>query len=292
MTSIATEWRGLADTVRSYHTAYRAGDPRLQGRGAYAFSDVNETDGRDSDGHEGCPSCRAQELRAKPPHRLNRRSALRLAAGAGAAIAVAPHLRSGGARPVDLHAAERVVANPNWPAPAMVTRAQWGANEALRGGAPDYDSVVEKLIVHHTATPSDPSDPAAVVRGIYTHALDGGAYIDIQYNWLIDAQGRLYEGRWAADYPGGAPHTGELNGANVRGGHALNHNSRTIGVCFIGTFIDTSPTDAAIETLVGAPRVEVRALGHRSTRRRSLHRRCRADRDPRQHLRSPRHEAD
>ena len=112
-------------------SAYRAGDPRSQGRGAYAFSDVNETDGRDSDGHEGCPSCRAQELRAEPPHRLNRRSALRLAAGAGAAIAVAPHLRSGGARPVDFRAAERVVANPNWPAPAMVTRAQWGANEAL-----------------------------------------------------------------------------------------------------------------------------------------------------------------
>ena len=212
---------------------------------------MNETDGRDSDSHEGCPACRSSERRDQPSHRLNRRSALRLAASAGAALAVAPHLRPGGARPVDLGSAERIVANPNWPAPAMVTRAQWGANEALRGGAPDYDSVVQKLIVHHTATPSNPSDPAAVMRSIYTHALDGGEYIDIQYNWLIDAQGRLYEGRWARDYPPGAPHTGELNNANVRGGHSLNHNSRTIGVSFIGTFTASSPTDAAIETLVG-----------------------------------------
>ena len=148
----------------------------------------------------------------------------------------------------------------------MVTRAQWGANEALRGGAPDYDSVVQKLIVHHTATPSNPSDPAAVMRSIYTHALDGGEYIDIQYNWLIDAQGRLYEGRWARDYPPGAPHTGELNNANVRGGHSLNHNSRTIGVSFIGTFTASSPTRRRDRDARGLPRVEVRAVGNRSAR--------------------------
>jgi hypothetical protein len=54
---------------------------------------------------------------------------------------------------------------------AMVTRAV-GANEALRGGAPRLRLVVEKLIVHHTATPSDPSDPAAVARD--PTPLDGG----------------------------------------------------------------------------------------------------------------------
>src|SRR5262249_47615000 len=42
--------------------------------------------------------------------------------------------------------------------PAIVTRAQWGANERLRNGAPDYDATVEKIIVHHTATRNGPQD--------------------------------------------------------------------------------------------------------------------------------------
>jgi hypothetical protein len=225
---------------------------------AYAFPDVNEPDdhgpggasGRGSDDHDGCPACASGGQRDTPQHRLNRRSALRLAAGAGAVLAVAPHVRSNASRPVDLRTASRTVANPNWPPPPIITREQWGANEALRSVGPSYDASVEKLIVHHTATPSNPSDPAATVRGIYTHAVTSGEYIDIQYNWLIDHHGRLYEGRWSDGYPPGAAHVGEHAGANVRGGHAENHNSRTIGVTFIGTYTDTSPPEVAIETLV------------------------------------------
>ncbi|MGH8976635.1 MAG: hypothetical protein ACRDV7_01075, partial [Acidimicrobiia bacterium] len=74
---------------------------------------------------------------------MDRRSALRLAAGAGAALAVAPHLRATAPRAVDLSDSPRIVANPNWPAPAIITRAQWGANEALRSVGPSYDAQVE-----------------------------------------------------------------------------------------------------------------------------------------------------
>jgi N-acetylmuramoyl-L-alanine amidase len=194
---------------------------------------VNEADGRESDRRT----------------RLGRRDALRLAAGAGAALAVAPHLRGGGGHAVDLGTARRAVANPNWPVPPLVTRGEWGADESIRKAGQEYDSIVEKVIVHHTATPSNPPDPAAVMRAIYREAV-AGEYIDIQYNWLIDHNGKLYEGRWATDYPFGAPHTGEKNGANVRGGHALAHNSRTSGISFIGTYTDVSPPEVAVETLV------------------------------------------
>ena len=212
---------------------------------------MNSFDGHEPD-HDDCPACRdaAGVASRQPRTRLNRRAALRLAAGAGAAIAVAPRLRPPvGGRAVDLSRAPRVVANPNWPAPPMITRGQWGANEGIRRGGQAYDTNVEKVIVHHTATPSNPSDPASVLRGIYNNAV-AGEYIDLQYNWMIDHHGRLYEGRWATDYPAGVLHTGELNGAQVRGGHSLNSNSRTIGVSFIGTYSDFSPPEVAIETLV------------------------------------------
>jgi hypothetical protein len=193
--------------------------------------------------HHACPDCNTG---------LTRRAALRLGIGASAAAAIAPHLDLGSrALDVDLSGAARAaVRQPNWPPPPIVTRAQWGANEAIRKGGADYDSVVEKLIVHHTVTPNNPPDPAGVLRSIYTHAVSGD-YIDVQYNWLIDHNGRIYEGRWARDFPGGEAHDGETaDGRNVRGGHSLNHNSRTIGIAFMGTHTTSLPTPPAIEALV------------------------------------------
>jgi len=195
----------------------------------------------EQESHDDCPACRAG---------LTRRTALRMAAGGGALLATAPLLPSGAHRPVALDGARSLAApRPDWPLPAIVTRAEWGANEALRKGGQEYDGTVEKIVVHHTVTPNNPADPAAVLRGIYQTAV-AGEYIDVQYNWMIDHNGRIYEGRWATDYPPGAPHTGERNGANVRGGHALAHNSRSIGVAFMGTYTDFRPPDVAIEALV------------------------------------------
>jgi hypothetical protein len=185
---------------------------------------------------------------------LSRRAALRLGLGAGATAALTPYLArldtdaagvalDGTAHPIAVH-------QPNWPAPPIVTRARWGANEAIRKGGAEYDTAVEKLVVHHTVTPNNPSDPAGVLRSIYSHALSSG-YLDVQYNWLIDHHGRIYEGRWARDYPPGHVHDGESAGdRNVRGGHALNHNSRTIGIAFMGTYTNSMPPARAVESLV------------------------------------------
>ena len=138
---------------------------------------------------------------------------------------------------------------PSWPPPPIVTRAQWGCNEALRKPGQSYNSIVEKIVVHHTVTPNNPTDPAAVVRSVYQYHVSG-EYIDIAYHFLIDQNGRIYEGRWARDYPAGAPHIGENAAhASVQGAATLGHNPRTIAVAMLGTFTDVLPTPAAMAAL-------------------------------------------
>jgi ribosomal protein L24E len=209
----------------------------LHRRGPHAGTFVNESP------QHSCPGCASG---------VTRRDALRLGLGAGAAAAIAPHVDLVGVSPTyDTSAAELAVARQlHWPPPPIVTRAEWGADESIRRPGADYDSTIEKLIVHHTVTPNNPPDPAAVLRSIYSYAVSRD-YIDVPYNWLIDHTGRIYEGRWARDYPAGAVHNGEsANDLNVRGAHALNHNPRTIGIAFMGTYTTTLPPQPAIDSLV------------------------------------------
>ena len=185
-------------------------------------------------------------------HRISRRAALQLGAGAGAAALAAPYLgRLGGSGVVDLTGAEPAVAvyNMFWKVPGMITRPQWGANEALRKPGQVYDYTISKIIVHHTGTPNSITNYAGLCRGILANET-AGEYIDIAYNWLIDPLGNIYEGRWARDYAANQAHTGELNGGNVRGGHAIYHNSNTIGVALMGDYQDVDPPAAMIDALV------------------------------------------
>jgi uncharacterized protein with LGFP repeats len=141
--------------------------------------------------------------------------------------------------------------------PAVITRAGWGANEsyALNSGgyvrfAPSFNPL-QKMIVHHTAGRNNDPNPAATIRAIYyDHAVLRG-YGDIDYNFLIDAQGRVYEGRRAWTYTPATNPTGEdLAGNVVRGSHAKHFNDATMGVVLLGNFTDVMPTTAARTTLV------------------------------------------
>jgi len=184
--------------------------------------------------------------------RLTRRAALQLGAGAGAAAVAAPYLARmhGAQRAFDIEDAQlSFVPIPNWPVPPIVTRGQWGANEALRKPGQTYDASVLKLIVHHTGTPNSVTDYAGLCRGILANETSG-EYIDIAYNWLIDPNGRIYEGRWARNYPAGAPHTGENLGANVRGAHAIYNNAHTVGIALMGTYDTIDPPPPMVSALV------------------------------------------
>ena len=136
--------------------------------------------------------------------------------------------------------------------PDIITRAEWGADESIRKNDQKY-APITKLFVHHTVTSPDGQDPdsAATVRAIYAYHVQGNGWDDIGYNFLVDAQGRIYEGRWARDYARGETPTGEdLNDNGVIGAHVLDHNAGSAGVALLGDFSGGAPSEQARAALV------------------------------------------
>jgi hypothetical protein len=144
--------------------------------------------------------------------------------------------------------------------PAVISRAGWGADESLRFDAtgneiwPPAFYPVQKVIVHHTATPNSDPDPAATIRSIYYyHAVTQG-WGDIGYNFLIDEAGNVFEGRYSRQYAPGESPTGEdPNGNGVTAAHAQGYNSGTVGIALLGTLTNqdaTPPARAALEHLI------------------------------------------
>ncbi|MBC7261581.1 MAG: N-acetylmuramoyl-L-alanine amidase, partial [Chloroflexi bacterium] len=119
--------------------------------------------------------------------------------------------------------------------PVIIPRAAWGADERLMTWPPEYRTV-RKFVIHHTATSNADLDPAATVRAIYYyHAVTRG-WGDIGYNYLIDSQGRIYEGRYG--------------GEGVVGGHAKQYAWGSIGVSLIGNYDEVAMTAAMERSLV------------------------------------------
>ena len=136
--------------------------------------------------------------------------------------------------------------------PTIIPRSGWGADESLRFDAsgqetwPPEFSPMQKAIVHHTAGRNGDPNPAATIRAIYWAKSISRGYGDIGYNFLIDEQGRIYEGRHSRDYASGKSPTGEdLAGNVVRGVHARNNNYGTVGIALLGNFQKRQPTTAA-----------------------------------------------
>ena len=123
--------------------------------------------------------------------------------------------------------------------PPVITRAAWGANESIVGGAPSYASRLAFSVVHHTAgaRPTSPSQSAAVVRGILTYHVRSNGWNDIGYNFLVDPFGQIFEGR-----AGGIAR-------NVVGAHAAGFNTGSVGVAVIGTYDASKITAETREAL-------------------------------------------
>jgi len=133
------------------------------------------------------------------------------------------------------------------------SRAAWGADESLRYAAdgteiwpPEYYPV-QTLTVHHTDDGSTDPDPAAVVRAIYRNDTVGKGYGDIGYNFLIDRNGLVYEGRWSGT--DGTP-AHDASGRLVTGAHVQGYNSGNLGIALLGTLTTTPPTTAARTALI------------------------------------------
>jgi len=128
-------------------------------------------------------------------------------------------------------------------APPIITRAEWGANEAIRRNrkkGPKYADNVHIAIVHHTAGTNNysRSQSAAIVRGIELYHVQGNGWDDIGYNFLVDKYGQVFEGRY-----------GGMEKAVV-GAHAMGFNFGAVGVALLGNYNGAGLTAAARASLV------------------------------------------
>jgi hypothetical protein len=124
--------------------------------------------------------------------------------------------------------------------PVIVLRAGWHADESIRRKAPRVATTLKLAVVHHTATTNVYScaRSASIVRGIEVYHVKGNGWDDIGYNFLVDACGQVFEGRY-----GGIER-------NVVGAHSGGFNTGTVGVSMIGTYEHVAPSKAQQDALV------------------------------------------
>lgn len=132
----------------------------------------------------------------------------------------------------------------------IITRDEWGANPASwdSNSSADIDDPsrliwypvyykAARIVVHHTASTPNSTNPAASVRAIYLYHSYVREWRDIGYNYLIDQNGTIYEGK--------------LGGDETQGYHAFGAANRmSIGISLIGDFTSTTPTTKTRSSLV------------------------------------------
>jgi hypothetical protein len=156
-------------------------------------------------------------------------------------------------------AAQQPIPRANWGALPPAVSAGGGGENGLYNpnsnpnGWLTYDEplteVLHTIVVHHSALPLS-DGPLEIQR---LHQEEKG-FADVGYQFLIDENGRLYEGR----------------ALNVRGAHTFGQNYGSVGICLIGNFevIQPSPEQlimlrSLLACLVGQfPRI-TRMAGHR-----------------------------
>lgn len=141
------------------------------------------------------------------------------------------------------HPGVSAAALPTLQKPSIISRAGWGAPESYRFD--QYGEVwpaeyreVRHIVVHHSDTPNYETGTAGSdrVRQIYSYHARELEWGDIGYNFVVDWQGRIYEGRYG--------------GPNVVGGHAYKYAFGSSGICVLGTFSEREPPDAAVSSLI------------------------------------------
>lgn len=122
--------------------------------------------------------------------------------------------------------------------PAIVTRAQWHADESIRGPI-DWSSTIQAVVVHHTVNSNTytQAQAPALVRGIYEYHVKGRGWSDVGYHFLVDRFGTVYEGR-----------KGSLDAVPL-GVHSGGFNTNTIGIAIIGEFTGTVPSSKALTSV-------------------------------------------
>ena len=122
--------------------------------------------------------------------------------------------------------------------PPILARRGWAEGHAPPVALAGYGSV-RMAFVHHTVNPNGytASQVPAMLRAVYTYHRYVRGMLDIAYNFLIDAYGRIWEGR-----------DGGIDMA-VIGAHAGGYNAESTGVAILGDFDSVVPSSAALDAL-------------------------------------------
>lgn len=126
-------------------------------------------------------------------------------------------------------------------------RSAWATEEMgwkCKSG-PDEAKDLRAMIVHHTATNTEPyaaGDVPSIIRGFWRYHVQSRGWCDVAYAFFVDRYGGVWEGR-----------QGGITKAIV-GGHTYGFNSETTSVAQIGNFQETQTPwamTAATRQLVG-----------------------------------------
>ncbi len=129
-----------------------------------------------------------------------------------------------------------------YPEPEYIDRETWGSSLDLDNIDPNRVPMdATHLVVHHSATEHADEDWPAAVRSFYLTHTNTNNWADIGYQWLVGADGVMFQGR-------------AFNSEDQRtviGAHIGGQNTEAIGFCVIGDFSegDNYPTDDAFEGL-------------------------------------------
>ncbi|WP_138431518.1 N-acetylmuramoyl-L-alanine amidase [Fodinibius saliphilus] len=125
-----------------------------------------------------------------------------------------------------------------YPMPDFVSRTDWDCPDGQQPSGPYPLTDVTHQIVHHSAGTNSTDDWPAVVRAIWDYHVNTNGWSDIGYNWLIDPNGIVYQGRGWVD-----------GDDEVQGAHFCGTNSNTMGVCLMGNFEEVAPREEAKKSL-------------------------------------------
>lgn len=98
-----------------------------------------------------------------------------------------------------------------------------------------YPETVKKFIIHHTATTSNMDNPKQAIRDIYYYHSITRGWGDIGYNYIVDREGKVYEGR--------------AGGEGVIGAHSGPGNNGSIGIAVLGNYQETELPQKVLNAL-------------------------------------------
>jgi hypothetical protein len=120
-------------------------------------------------------------------------------------------------------------ASKSYDMPEIVDRAGWWGDLPPSELEPGYTPTqidISHALVHHTVTANEPANPAQVIRQIWDWHVNDNGWLDIGYNFLVDHEGTIYQGRYNPN----------LEQTDVQGAHAGSANSQSVGIALLGQF--------------------------------------------------------